>query len=159
MNWKDPPSLPICAILYKRGEGRTESSKPKRINLKASNSVDPLPSIGKPPPPKIASNMVLGWVCPYDSKGVVADFLAQEKKSNDIIQGTRVNALSPNTGLPVIQSLQEVGAQARTCTPSDGVTQHEALCVYRNKQTQFLLPHSHNTILIPDGWGFTTHIR
>lgn len=30
-------------------------------------------------------------------------------------------------GVPVIQPFQEVGAQARACPPSDGVTQHEAL--------------------------------
>lgn len=66
-------------------------------------------------------------------RGLVAGLPVQDKKvkkkktPKDITQGARANTLSPNTGVPVIQSLQEVGAEARTRPPSDGVTQHEAL--------------------------------
>lgn len=60
----------------------------------------------------------------------MAGLSVREKKVTErkaITQGTRANTLSSNTGLPVIQSLQEVRAQAGTRPPSDGVTQHKAL--------------------------------
>lgn len=127
MNWKDShhcPSLSSLGITgaipfqvppmsYTKGvraELSLQSLEAKKDKPKASNLIGPLLPLGKPPTWELLlPRCSLGGSVPtYDSKVVVAGLPVRKKKAikrKDITQGNRANALSPNTGLPVIQSL------------------------------------------------------
>lgn len=113
---------------------RIKERRKKKDKSKASHSIVAPLSLGTHPSQELLfPRFFLGGQALFlpRTERLVAGLPVQEekviKKKKDITREPELMPSSQTQALPVIQSLQEVGAQARTRAPSDGVTQHKAL--------------------------------